>query len=182
MHLHRRCLDLADLHPWSISDHKACHSAYLPMDLREIVPAPPHPKTLLAPDAMASRDRAGSGSIGAADDQLRPCTVEGATPSSARNKGIRGSGQFGRREFAWAQRGHNPGICAQTPVCARIWPWVKADGPVDGPARPVPQPIHCGWSKVIDLARLAGFEPTTPAFGGQYSIQLSYRRTRDRAV
>ena len=28
----------------------------------------------------------------------------------------------------------------------------------------------------MNMARLARFERTTPAFGGQYSIQLSYRR------
>jgi hypothetical protein len=30
--------------------------------------------------------------------------------------------------------------------------------------------------QVLDLARLRRFERPTPAFGGQYSIQLSYRR------
>lgn len=29
---------------------------------------------------------------------------------------------------------------------------------------------------VQKMVRPAGFEPTTPAFGGQYSIQLSYGR------
>jgi hypothetical protein len=32
------------------------------------------------------------------------------------------------------------------------------------------------------MVRLAGFEPTTPAFGGQYSIQLSYRRIQSAVI
>ena len=36
-----------------------------------------------------------------------------------------------------------------------------------------------GRKNQMELARSAGFEPTTPAFGGQYSIQLSYEREED---
>ena len=44
----------------------------------------------------------------------------------------------------------------------------------DHPTR-IPSEEYCP-NYLKNMARPTGFEPVTPAFGGQYSIQLSYRR------
>ena len=50
----------------------------------------------------------------------------------------------------------------------------KAISPSDGPPTKIPDACY----KRV-LARLTRFERATPAFGGQYSIQLSYRRKEE---
>ena len=76
----------------------------------------------------------------------------------------------------WARRGHTPGIRAQNTACAENGALVRESRALGGFWRGNLREEAVKYSQVVDLARLAGFEPTTPAFGGQYSIQLSYRR------
>ena len=68
------------------------------------------------------------------------------------------------------------GICAQSRGGAQNLKAVSAPSAGNLGRPSVASGKRQDLAQVLDLARLAGFEPTTPAFGGRYSIQLSYRR------